>query len=1078
MNMDIRHRIRDTIANLGKVLPNQAPILEFVHFNILEGYQHLPFPEAIKAAREHSGQSGYWPDERYREFFKIGRITLNDLHHSLNNQAGLNTAEDIGEGIKRRDVYTAALLHTIKPVTRNQLHWQLEHQHGLRRIQADVSSSARQRLLASGNTEAECLRDLWQACLQALGLSHELLHPEELMDFDAERTLAFLRQAALVQNGIADVHGQMREESLKLFDQMQDDVGTHLTLRGFLKLVTGHDLLDDIRPPLLRHLANYLDQGVAAWHNPARPQGFYAAWKASAEHDLAWAFEYLPGWRDDIADLPDDPLDTILTQLSHLGIPESRWERYLQCLALELPGWSSMVMWRAQHPAYEGQTQPVSMTDYLAVRLVLERAFATRVCRNFWQIEANLDTLRWYFHRRRSEFFVRHALFNRRLPEYLVNLAQRQRADFEASPGNYDTWKPLADMIMIWLRSPMSNAAPGYSLLNHAWPLFRLAQLLGLDGAAITRLDPARINTLFDCLDRLDTDTRGFVWLQAFERNYREQLFAALGAHRNQGRWKQRGEDGSRPQAQLVFCMDDREEGIRRHLEEHNPQIETLGAAGFFGVAISYTGLDDTKPAPLCPVVVTPAHKIHEMALADQLAQLKKHQLRRRQRLTLREILHQHSRRDLLAPAIVTAAAPLAFSALLARSFAYIKFGRLSNRLRRWFDGKVKTSLTLRAESDVAASPDNPRLGFTDAEQADRIFNFLRNINLQQGLAPFVVMVGHGSISQNNPHLAAYDCGACSGRHGGPNARAFAAMANRPEIRALLQQRGFSIPDDTWFLGAEHNTADDSITWYDTELIPAHLHAAFSQLKTDVHMGSLGSAHERCRRLASAPQNASAKKSLRHMRGRTLDFSQARPELGHMNHAAAVIGRRALTQGLFLDRRVFLISYNPLSDPDGSVLEGFLGLNAQVVSTFLDYYFCAVNNGGYGSGSKVTHNITGLFGVMDGGSSDLRTGLAQQMVEIHEAMRPHVLVEAHADVLANIYGRQPLLQELIGNRWLLLSAIHPDTGEIQTFDPATGFIPWRGDTPPLPVVARSADWYTGHSKPLPPAQIKPEARHA
>jgi uncharacterized protein len=149
-----------------------------------------------------------------------------------------------------------------------------------------------------------------------------------------------------------------------------------------------------------------------------------------------------------------------------------------------------------------------------------------------------------------------------------------------------------------------------------------------------------------------------------------------------------------------------------------------------------------------------------------------------------------------------------------------------------------------------------------------------------------------------------------------------------------------------------------------------------------------------------------------------------------------------------------------------------------VVSTFLDYYFSTVNNNGYGSGSKITHNATGLFGVMDGCNSDLRTGLAQQMVEIHEAMRPHVLVEAHTDVLAQIYGRQPLLQELIGNRWLLLSAIHPETGEIQTFDPDTGFTPWQGEVKPLSVVSRSADWYAGKEQPLPPVQVKSEVSHA
>ncbi len=186
----------------------------------------------------------------------------------------------------------------------------------------------------------------------------------------------------------------------------------------------------------------------------------------------------------------------------------------------------------------------------------------------------------------------------------------------------------------------------------------------------------------------------------------------------------------------------------------------------------------------------------------------------------------------------------------------------------------------------------------------------------------------------------------------------------------------------------------------------------------------------RRRRVTRRPE-----KALKHIEERATDFSQARPELGHATNAAAVVGRRSMTRGAFFDRRVFLISYDPTQDPEGKVLEGILLAVGPVGAGInLEYYFSTVNNERFGCGTKVPHNVVGMFAVMEGASSDLRTGLPRQMIEIHEAVRLQILVEAKTSILEQIYARQESLRELIAGGWVLLSAKDPDTGEIFIFE--------------------------------------------
>jgi len=156
----------------------------------------------------------------------------------------------------------------------------------------------------------------------------------------------------------------------------------------------------------------------------------------------------------------------------------------------------------------------------------------------------------------------------------------------------------------------------------------------------------------------------------------------------------------------------------------------------------------------------------------------------------------------------------------------------------------------------------------------------------------------------------------------------------------------------------------------------------------------------------------------------------------------------------------------------GSIIERLLLANGPVgAGISLEYYFSTINNDIYGSGSKITHNVSGLFGVMDGTNGDLRTGLPRQMIEIHEAMRLQVIVEASVELLTTIYLRQPPLQELVGNGWLLLCAMDPESGDIFEFKAGQGFVPWQGEVTQLPTVKKSTDWYDGLEHPLAPALI-------
>jgi hypothetical protein len=998
--------------------------------------------DQLVAPRDAGSGAGHPGDPVLREVGGDAEL----LEHALHEAAHLLPAQ-----APLSDFVHHNTLHYLQHLP---FHEALEHAHRQRGVQTYLPLEAFHALWRKGDVRTEDLR----ACLAAhLGESARepilggatlydawwalltvQLPPEteasiqwkaaEFGVFDAPRAdLSAEALKRLFPSGTAP-HAQrealsaLYSESLALASEYGAAPEPHAfaTHQELVALQSGVDPAALVNSVVVPFCAAFLDMGMAPWPMPRRELGLFGTWRAFALDHL----EQLPAWLvQGVRRLEGtaDPQDVVLRCLQDLGVQRHEWATYVERVLLELPGWAGMVHRLELNPGDRPEgAPPVTLLDYLAMRLVLSCGAIAHVAR--WSAA-----------------------------RYQGSLAQLRPA----------------------LRQLLARHNPRDTVINTAWRIYNVAQLLGVSAAELAAAAPAQRRQFTLTVQGVALSALQRVWQEAAERRYRDQILGALQSNRA------RQSAAARPaeRLQVVVCIDDREESFRRHFEEQSADYGTYGAAGFFGVAVAYRGLDDDRHVSLCPVVVTPQHEVTEVADEEEEA-VALARLRRRGLFAWIRAGFARGSRGLVMGALL---APLVGLVTTFPLVARLYFPRLSHRVAqralRYALPAPKTRLSLHRDTDSRAASGR-YAGFLLDEQVERVANLLENIGLVKDFGRIVAILGHGSVSVNNPHRAAYDCGACSGRHGGPNARLFATMANLPEVRAALVKRGIVIPEDCWFVGGFHNTGNDAVDWYDVHMVPAALKAHFEELERAVNVARARNAHERCRRFESAPRNPTPAQALAHVEERTVDLSQARPELGHATNAAAVVGRRALTRGLFLDRRSFLVSYDPTLDPTGAILERTLVAVGPVGAGInLEYYFSRVDNATFGCGTKLPHNLTGLFGVMDGSESDLRTGLPRQMIEIHDPLRLLLVVEASPATLLAIAGRQPLVRELVANEWLRLVSVHPESGEMQVFTPNGGFVPWDGSPEPLPTVSTSLQWYPGQLHNVPPALVEfPELR--
>ncbi|WKW12618.1 DUF2309 domain-containing protein [Pseudogemmatithrix spongiicola] len=507
---------------------------------------------------------------------------------------------------------------------------------------------------------------------------------------------------------------------------------------------------------------------------------------------------------------------------------------------------------------------------------------------------------------------------------------------------------------------------------------------------------------------------------RAFEVRYQEKLANALAWHPTLRHADSGAAAPATVSAQAVFCIDVRSEVFRRHLEDCDGGIHTLGFAGFFGVPLEYQPLLGAS-RPQLPGLLAPGVVAEDRGEGVD---------------TLRgAIVAQGSARAQWKGVAGGVPSTFAFveSTGLAAAFRMLRASfepeRAKGDARRYGldagEGHVVPTLTRRSDGSA----------LDGAAKVDIAAGILRGMSLTQGFAPLVAFIGHGALVVNNPQAAGLACGACGGQSGEINARVAAGLLNEPAVRSGLRERGIEIPDRTRFVGGLHDTTTDDLLFFpDAETAASHAQV-LAEFRAACARASRRTRAERAARLGIETSDPFAlADALRH---RAADWSEVRPEWALAGNAAFIAAPRRRTRALDLKGRAFLHEYDERRDADHGVLE--LILTAPVVVAHwinFQYWASTVDPSRFGSGDKTRHNVAGgSLGVYEGAGGDLRIGLAQQSVHdgtrfVHDPMRLGVYLEAGEAAIDAILAKHAHVRALVEHEWMFLYRIDPETSSV------------------------------------------------
>jgi hypothetical protein len=953
--LGLRLKIRSIIHVAAEPIPYFWPMRTFIHHNPLHGLEHLPFEEALGLGAKLFHGRTYLPRVVYQGYLRDGKV----------EQGALDTGIDCF--LDGREMPGAIDLR----------HW-CATLMGRRERQVSVHCT-----LASAKHV------------------HAALHGRAVLG-DTAHVAGLLQQ-------------RLREELLgdrPLYEAVDALYGTSIGIE-----------LDEL---VIKICLDFFDEGQSVWDMPDREHGLFHAWRDMAKRNVPF---FLRGLHiSNILEQDERPEGVIAYVLGELGVPETRWVDYLTREMTRLHGWTGFIRWRSSAKNYYWEQRfPGDLVDYVAIRLTLALALLIESGRrkHAWTtalIEQGIDE-------RTDEIYLRHELNGRRVDPSLahsVDMAlRRNRPDLIAR--HFDEYVSLK---------------LAHEAAEQAKRLRELARLAG-DEQGLLDLPADGLGVLMELITELEAH-EGMIWLRALEECAVQRFLSGVDRSAPQRRDKRpfaqalfcidTRSERIRRHLEAVgdyqtfgiagfFGVPVSFMGLGKGSEMHLcpviltpknlvPEISAATRYDEATLGVLEKAVHELKESVLTPFVTVEAigllfgfdmigktvaprgynrwrSQLHPpkpsgRLLVDKLSREQADSIVRavQRAVIVNAVEHEIGlAKERITDDLVRELREAALGQRAAASTCCRELGLDSEAATRFVERLAKVYRI--SDADAHAQMERlGRIGFTLDEQVNYVATALRAIGMTGPFSRFVLLVGHGSTSDNNPYESALDCGACGGNHGLVSAKVLAQMANKPEVRRALRRQGIDIPDDSWFLPVMHNTTTDELTLHNLALIPPSHLVYLDRLRDALTSATRLCAAERLPTLDVDPQDALDPATAARLAQRnSMDWSQVRPEWGLSRNAYFVIGRRQLTQRLALDGRAFLHSYDYRIDPKRRLLETIL-TGPLVVGQWInmEHYFSTVDNATFGSGSKVNQNVAGRFGVMTGNLSDLRTGLPSQTV--------------------------------------------------------------------------------------------------